>query len=168
MRARANLKARLGVRARAKSATLGPNMRPRARSDSPRSIHFVARSGVRARRFALALAALGLTATAALTATACGGDKLDPAQCRTIRGKAFGILNGTPMCSTDKDCMVSSWPCGRASNQKITDEIKPIKDEWDKGKCEPEKNQICAAAPAEVVCVQSVCQEKIKPVPVVE
>lgn len=117
------------------------------------------------------LAALFLALPLALGAfAACGGgDKLDPAKCRTIRGKAFASLNEAPMCQSDKDCMLSPWPgCPRASNQKITDAIKPIKDEWDKGKCEEEKAPACPTPPEGAICNQGVCEEKKKKGPTIE
>ncbi|MFO0617752.1 MAG: hypothetical protein U0414_34480 [Polyangiaceae bacterium] len=99
-----------------------------------------------------------------------GGDKLDAAQCRVIRGKAFNILgNEAALCSSDKDCMLSTWPgCPRASNQKNTDAIKPIKDEWDKGKCEEEKAPTCPTPPEGAICNQGVCEEKKKKSPTIE
>lgn len=112
--------------------------------------------------FALACGALGFAACG-------GGDKLDAAQCRVIRGKAFNVLNEAPMCQSDKDCMLSSWPgCPKASNQKNTDAIKPIKDEWDKGKCEEEKAPACPTPPEGAICNQGVCEDKRKKSPTIE
>lgn len=80
-----------------------------------------------------------------------------------IRGKAFAILNDAPMCGSDKECMLSAWPgCPKATNQKLTDAIKPVKDEWDKGKCEEEKAPACPAPPEGAICNQGVCEAKIK------
>ena len=104
----------------------------------------------------LSLAALGI----AVLVSACGG-KLEPQQCNQVRVKAFAVINEAATCKTDADCQVSSWPgCPHEANQDQLSRLKPIKDEYEKGKCE-EPKQDCGAAP-EVFCNQFVCEKRAK------
>ena len=87
--------------------------------------------------------------------------KLDPKDCDKLRGDAFDLLNKAQHCNTDADCRQSDWPgCERPESSETFEKIKPMRDQFKKGKCE-EPNIPCKSPP-EVYCKQGLCVAREK------
>ena len=112
-------------------------------------------------RAALALAAvLGL----ALPLSSGCSNSMDPLQCGKIREDAFDILNKAQHCNDDKGCRQSEWPgCAKPLSNETFDKIKPMRGEFDKGKCEETKSD-CKEPPV-VYCKQGLCVHREKGMP---
>ena len=109
------------------------------------------------------LAALASTSIIALSAIACES-KMEPQQCDKLRGDAFDLLNKAQKCDTDADCRGSEWPgCSKPVSNGTFDQIKPMKAEYTKGKCEEPKVE-CKEAPT-VYCKQGLCVHREKGMP---
>jgi len=104
---------------------------------------------------AVALGALVLAATPGCES------KMEPQACDKIRGDAFALLNKAHHCGSDADCRQSEWPgCQKPINQKNFDTIKPMAEEYKKGKCAEPK--IDCVAPPESYCKQGLCVHREK------
>ena len=112
-------------------------------------------------RAALALAAvLGL----ALPLSSGCSNNMEPLQCNTIRSDAFDLLNKAQHCNDDKDCRQSEWPgCAKPLSNETFDKIKPMRGEFDKGKCEETKSD-CREPPV-AYCKQGLCVHREKGMP---
>lgn len=110
------------------------------------------------RRALASLAAVALVALAALSGC---DNKLEPKECDRIRGEAFDLLNKAQKCNSDADCRQSDWPgCQKPESQETFDKLKPMKEQYAKGKCEEPK--IDCKAPPEVYCKQGLCVHREK------
>ena len=96
----------------------------------------------------------GLLCAAVLSLpVACG---LDEKECTALRTQAFEILNEPHTCNDDVDCVGSEWPgCTKQLNKKNLARIAPLKEKFEKGKCEEPKTE-CREIP-EIYCKQGLC-----------
>jgi hypothetical protein len=104
-------------------------------------------------RAVLALAAvLGL----ALPLSSGCSNSMEPQQCNQLRGDAFDLVNKAQHCNDDKDCRQSEWPgCAKPLSNETFDKIKPMRGEFEKGKCVEAKSD-CKPPPV-VYCKQGLC-----------
>ncbi len=101
----------------------------------------------------------GLLVWVAAVATVAGCDSLSKEECLKVRGEAFDIVNEAHTCNDDADCLATEWPgCAKPINNKNQDRITPLKEKFDKGKCEDEKNT-CPEVPL-MYCKQGLCVSK--------
>ena len=90
---------------------------------------------------------------------------MDPKECDKIRGEAFELLNKAQHCDTDADCQESEWPgCAKPLSKSVAGQIKPMKESFQKGKCEEPKTAPCREAPP-VYCKQGLCVHREKGTP---
>lgn len=90
--------------------------------------------------------------------------KMEAKECDKLRGEAFDLLNKAQHCNTDADCRQSDWPgCAKPISQTTADKIKPMSEQFTKGKCEEPKLE-CKEAP-ESYCKQGLCTHREKGVP---
>jgi hypothetical protein len=93
----------------------------------------------------------------------CSG-KMDPQQCDQLRGDAFDALNKAQHCDTDADCIQSDWPgCAKPLSKTTNDKLKPMKESYQKGKCEEPKLE--CKEPPPVYCKQGLCVHREKGTP---
>ena len=72
---------------------------------------------------------------------------MDPKECHKLRADAFELLNKAQHCNTDADCRQSDWPgCAKPLSIDTFDKIKPMKEKFQKGKCEEQKDDVPRAA----------------------
>ncbi len=111
------------------------------------------------------LAALALAALGALVFSTGGcSNNMEPAQCLQVRSDAFDLLNKAQHCNNDGDCRQSDWPgCAKPESVESHEKIKPMKESFQKGKCE-EAKQDCREPP-EVYCKQGLCVHREKGTP---
>ncbi len=110
-----------------------------------------------------ALALLAVLALALPLSIGCS-NTMEPAQCNTIRSDAFDLLNKAQHCNDDKDCRQSEWPgCAKPLSNETFAKIKPMRGEFEKGKCEETKSD-CKEPPV-VYCKQGLCVHREKGTP---
>ena len=108
--------------------------------------------------FRPARAVLALVAVLGLALPLSSGcsSSMEPQQCNQIRGDAFDLVNKAQHCNDDKDCRQSEWPgCAKPLSNETFDKIKPMRAEFDKGKCVETKSE-CKPPPV-VYCKQGLC-----------
>ena len=116
---------------------------------------------LRPARAALALAAV--FAFALPLSSGCSSS-MEPGQCNTIRSDAFDLVNKAQHCNDDKDCRQSEWPgCAKPLSNETFNKIKPMRGEFEKGKCEETKSD-CKEPPV-VYCKQGLCVHREKGTP---
>ena len=100
---------------------------------------------------------------ACVLAPACSSS-LDQKECDKLRGDAFDMLNKAQHCDTDADCIQSDWPgCAKPLSKKTNDKLKPMKESYQKGKCEEPKLE--CKEPPPVYCKQGLCVHREKGTP---
>jgi hypothetical protein len=88
--------------------------------------------------------------------------KLDPKECVKLRESAFELVNQAHQCTTDADCKPSEWPgCTKPISATSVEKIRPIRDTYQKGKCEEPKAE-CKPAPP-IFCQEGLCAFRYKP-----
>jgi hypothetical protein len=88
-------------------------------------------------------------------------NSMDPKECSKLREDAFELLNKAQHCNTDADCRQSDWPgCARPLSMETSGKIKPMKEAFQKGKCEEQKAE--CREPPEVYCKQGLCVHREK------
>ncbi len=86
-------------------------------------------------------------------------NKMDPKECDKLRGDAFELLNKAQHCNTDADCRQSDWPgCAKPESNATHDKISPMKESYQKGKCEEPK--VDCKEPPPVHCKQGLCAHR--------
>ncbi len=91
-------------------------------------------------------------------------NNMDPKECLSLRSDAFELLNKAQHCNNDSDCRQSDWPgCSKPLSNETFGKIKPMKEKFQKGKCEEQKDT-CREAP-EVYCKQGLCVQREKGTP---
>lgn len=106
------------------------------------------------------LAAVAVASFVALSLAACDS-KMEEKECDKIRGDAFELLNKAQHCNNDTDCRQSDWPgCQKPESEKTFETIKPMKEQFQKGKCEEPKSD--CKPPPEVYCKQGLCTHREK------
>jgi hypothetical protein len=114
--------------------------------------------------FTSVAAALSAVFVLALPLSSGCSNNMDPKECDRIRGEAFELLNKAQHCDTDADCMQSDWPgCAKPLSKAGKEQIKPMKESYQKGKCEEPKLE-CKEPPA-VFCKQGLCVHREKGTP---
>jgi hypothetical protein len=109
-------------------------------------------------RHALWLAAFPLGAL--LCSGGCSNN-LDPKECLSVRADAFELLNKAQHCNNDSDCRQSDWPgCPKPLSNDTFDKIRPMKEKFQKGKCEEQKPD--CREPPEAYCKQGLCVHREK------
>ena len=122
------------------------------------------RSLLRHTWMALWLGALPLGAPVLMALASGCSNNMDPKECLSLRADAFELLNKAQHCNTDSDCRQSDWPgCPKPLSNETFDKIKPMKDKFQKGKCEEQKDT-CREAP-EAYCKQGLCVAREKGTP---
>jgi hypothetical protein len=112
-------------------------------------------------KHARSFAALVIAAAATLAFSVGCENKMEPKECDKIRGEAFDLLNKAQHCNTDVDCRQSDWPgCQKPESQATFDKVKPMKEAFEKGKCEETKSD--CKPPPEVFCKQGLCVHREK------
>jgi hypothetical protein len=110
------------------------------------------------------LAALAAAAPLLLLPLASGCEsRMEPKECDKLRSEAFDLLNVAQHCNNDTECRASDWPgCSKPLSNASHDKIKPMRDSFQKGKCEePASTKDCKPAP-EVYCKQGLCVHREK------
>jgi hypothetical protein len=108
--------------------------------------------------------ALAAAVSVALLLTSGCSNNMDPKECDKLRGDAFEILNKAQHCDTDADCLQSDWPgCAKPLSKVSQGQILPMKESFQKGKCEEPKSE--CKAPPQVYCKQGLCVHREKGVP---
>ena len=110
------------------------------------------------------LAALSLAALGVLVGAGGCSNTMDPKECLQLRSDAFDVLNKAQHCNNDGDCRQSDWPgCAKPVSVESHGKIKPMKDSFQKGKCEEAKAD--CREPPEVYCKQGLCVHREKGTP---
>jgi hypothetical protein len=105
----------------------------------------------------LSLLLVGVTGLYAL-----GCSKLDPKECAKLRESAFELVNQAHQCTTDADCKASEWPgCVKPISATSVEKIRPMRDSYQKGKCEEPKTE-CKPSPP-IFCQEGLCAFRYKP-----
>jgi len=113
--------------------------------------------------FSLALALAAAAALALPLSSGCS-NSMDPKECDKLRGDSFEILNKAQHCDTDADCVQSDWPgCAKPLSKSSQGQIKPMKESFQKGKCEEPKTE--CKNPLPVYCKQGLCAQREKGAP---
>jgi hypothetical protein len=110
-----------------------------------------------------AAAIVALAAFGPLVSGGCSSS-MDPKECSKLREDSFELLNKAQHCNTDADCRQSDWPgCAKPLSSATFEKIRPMKESFQKGKCE-EKKPDCRE-PAEAYCKQGLCVHREKGTP---
>lgn len=84
------------------------------------------------------------------------GNKLEEAQCGSLRGQAFEIINAAHICADDAECVPVDWPgCAKPVSSKNKTRVLELKEKYEQGKC-VEAKATCRDTP-EIYCKQGLC-----------
>jgi hypothetical protein len=115
------------------------------------------------RSLATALA-LGALALGGLVLAGGCSNTMEPKECLKLREDAFELVNKAQHCDTDTDCRQSDWPgCPKPMSSKTFGDVKPMKESFQKGKCEEPKSD--CREPPEVYCKVGLCVHREKGTP---
>jgi hypothetical protein len=93
--------------------------------------------------------------------TTVGCSKLDPKECAKLRESAFELVNQAHQCTTDADCKPSEWPgCAKPIGATAVEKIRPLRDTYQKGKCEEPKVE--CKPPLPIFCQEGLCAFRYK------